>query len=86
MQYFQIKLNFSIKDQSHMFVLAGLCGMFTQLVLLRLLLRYISKRDLLLVGRIRILQPTKIPYKFGVEVHYKPVGWSFLPAVRSAKT
>ncbi len=50
MQYFQIKLNFSIKDQSHMFVLAGICGMFTQLILLRLLLRYISKRDLLLVG------------------------------------
>ena len=52
MQYFQIKLNFSIKDQSHMFVLAGLCGMFTQLVLLRVLLRFISKRDLLLVGRV----------------------------------
>ena len=43
MQYFQIKLNFGTKDQSHMFVLAGLCGMFTQLVILRLLLRYVGK-------------------------------------------
>lgn len=51
MQYFQIKLNFSTKDQSHMFVLAGLCGMFTQLVLLRLLLRYVGKRNMLLVGK-----------------------------------
>lgn len=57
MQYFQIKLNFGIRDQSHMFVLAGLCGMFTQLVLLRLLLRYLGKRNLLLVGRPSISAP-----------------------------
>ena len=50
MQYFQIKLNFGIKDMSHMFVLAGLCGMFTQLVLLRLILRYMGKRNMLLIG------------------------------------
>lgn len=51
MQYFQIKLNFGTKDQSHMFFLAGLCGMFTQLVLLRLLLRYIGKARMLLIGK-----------------------------------
>lgn len=50
MQYFQIKLNFGVKDQSHMFVLAGLCGMFTQLILLRLLLMFCGKRNMLLVG------------------------------------
>ena len=53
MQYFQIKLNFGTKDQSHMFVLAGLCGMFTQLVILRLLLRYVGKARMLLIGEAR---------------------------------
>jgi DHA1 family tetracycline resistance protein-like MFS transporter len=50
MQYFQIKLGFQAKDQSNMFVLAGLCGMFTQLVLLRLLVRYVGKSRMLLIG------------------------------------
>lgn len=50
MQYFQIKLNFGTQDQAHMFVLAGLCGMFTQLVILRLLLRFVGKSRMLLFG------------------------------------
>ena len=58
MQYFQIKLNFGTKDQSHMFVLAGLCGMFTQLVILRLLLRYVGKARMLLVGEAGALTAT----------------------------
>ena len=40
-----------------MFVLAGLCGMFTQLVLLRLLVRYVGKSRMLLVGTALLLSP-----------------------------
>ena len=51
MQYFQIKLNFDTRDQSHMFVLSGICGMFTQLVILRVLLKYAGKSGMLLIGK-----------------------------------
>ena len=50
MQYFQIKLNFDTRDQSHMFFLAGICGMVVQLIVLRLLLRCAGKMGMLLIG------------------------------------
>lgn len=50
MQYFQITLHFSSVDQAHMFVLAGLCGTFTQLVILRVLLKFVGKHRMLLIG------------------------------------
>jgi hypothetical protein len=79
MQYFQIKLHFSTKDQSHMYVLAGFCGMFTQLVLLRLLLVYMGKRNMLLVGAASqsLLQ---ILSMFRAEWRFPPASYSHLMA------
>ena len=50
MQYFQIKLGFAKKEQSQVLVMSGLSGIITQLVILRILLKYAGKSGMLIIG------------------------------------